>query len=315
MIIKANFDNPVVTAPISKNRENIDASGLKLSANPIDAKRMSARKQAMKLVSDAWERDNKAYVGIHDMENGKAIKAEEYRDLKNKINDIESQKEMWREEYGVEADSNEQKDLELLQKYQDNKNGASYDEFSDEEIARLKELQTTPLTDYQKKVLELNDVKDFVKKELQIKENELIALTGEVTNATLDMEKNQDMLKSKDAADSLLEAASKDIVGMLVDEAKEHVEEKAEEVEEKAEKLKAQKEERAERLEESKERRDEQERIIHNQIEADKIEMDSAVKEQTVDHLAEAQRAIEKVMNNNHMVNEDLKGIEIDLKF
>ena len=140
-------------------------------------------------------------------------------------------------------------------------------------------------------------------------------MTGSITNAELEMEKNQDMIKSQDAAEELIEAANKDIVGMLVDEAKEHLESVQEEAEEKAEKLKEQKEEREERLEETKERRKEQEKIIHDQIEANKLELDGNVQEQAVDHLAEAQKVVEQMMSKNHMVNEDLKGIEIDLKF
>ena len=44
-------------------------------------------------------------------------------------------------QFGVEDDSTEQKDLELLCKYQDNLLG-EYKEFSKEEIERLEELQT-----------------------------------------------------------------------------------------------------------------------------------------------------------------------------
>lgn len=316
LTIRANFDTQSVQVNTNKNRENIDATELKLgSMNPIDAKRASARKQAMKLIGDAWERDGKALAGIQEMKDSKATIVEEYLDLKSKINDLEKQKEQWREEYGVSADSEEQKDLELLEKYQNNKSGASFDSFSDEEKARLKELADAPLTDYQKKVLELNGVKDALDIELQKKENTLIAMTGSITNAELEMEKNQDMIKSQDAAEELIEAANKDIVGMLVDEAKEHLESVQEESEEKAEKLKEQKEEREERLEETKERRKEQEKIIHDQIEANKLELDGNVQEQAVDHLAEAQKVVEQMMSKNHMVNEDLKGIEIDLKF
>lgn len=316
LTIRANFDTQSVQVNTNKNRENIDATELKLgSMNPIDAKRASARKQAMKLIGDAWERDGKALAGIQEMKDSKATIVEEYLDLKSKINDLEKQKEQWREEYGVSADSEEQKDLELLEKYQNNKSGASFDSFSDEEKARLKELADAPLTDYQKKVLELNGVKDALDIELQKKENTLIAMTGSITNAELEMEKNQDMIKSQDAAEELIEAANKDIVGMLVDEAKEHLESVQEEAEEKAEKLKEQKEEREERLEETKERGKEQEKIIHDQIEANKLELDGNVQEQAVDHLAEAQKVVEQMMSKNHMVNEDLKGIEIDLKF
>lgn len=59
-------------------------------------------------------------------------------------------------DYGVDKDSQEQKDLELLEKYQNNRYGSAEDTFSKEELERLKELQNTPLTEYQEKVLKLN---------------------------------------------------------------------------------------------------------------------------------------------------------------
>lgn len=73
------------------------------------------------------------------------------------LKDIENTKEQLRKEYGVELDSQEQKDLELLQKKQDSKNKLDVGSFTDEEMDRLKELEGTPLTEYQKAVLELND--------------------------------------------------------------------------------------------------------------------------------------------------------------
>lgn len=316
LVIHSKLDNPNAPITVNSNKSNTNKASFKL--NPIsliDDKRTSARKQAMKLVGDAWKRDNEAYAGIQEMKDGKAVKVEEYLDLKNKIKYIEKQKDLLQEEYGISADSQEQQDLELLQKYQDNKTGASYDSFSNEERKRLKELAEMPLTDYQKKALELNGIKDSIDIELKQKESSIIAMTGSITNAEINMEKNQDMLKSQDAAEALMEAASKDIVEMLVDEAQKHIDSVQEEAEEKAEKIKEQKVEREERIEEAKERKEEQEQIIHDQIEADKLEAGNKVQEQSVDHLEEAQKVVEKLMNDNNMVNEDIKGIEIDLTF
>ena len=41
----------------------------------------------------------------------------------------------------------------------------------------------------------------------------------------------------------------------------------------------------------------------------------SLINSQAVDHLSEAQQQVEQLMKNNNMVNEDIKGIEIDLNF
>ena len=137
-----------------KNIKSISAGNLNDMTDRkfnISQKRKVARKQAMKLISDAWDKDNKAAQGIKDMESEKADIANINADLKSKLKDIDKSQKDLQELYGVHSESQEQKDLELLKKYQDNRNGVSNDKFSKEEIDRLKELQNEPLTEYQKK--------------------------------------------------------------------------------------------------------------------------------------------------------------------
>ena len=59
----------------------------------------------------------------------------------------------------MNSDSQKQKNFKLLEKYQDYRKGVQTDDFSKEEIDRLKELQNTPLTDYQTRALQLNGTK------------------------------------------------------------------------------------------------------------------------------------------------------------
>ena len=106
----------------------------------ISQKRKVARKQAMKLISDAWDKDNKAAQGIKDMESEKADIANINADLKSKLKDIDKRQKDLQELYGVHSESQEQKNLELLKKYQDNRNGVSNDKFSKEEIDRYDEM-------------------------------------------------------------------------------------------------------------------------------------------------------------------------------
>mgnify|MGYP007037725874 FL=1 len=87
-----------------------------------------------------------------------------------------------------------------MEKYQNNMNGSSYDQFSDEELSRLKELQNAPLTEYQKKVLNLNSMKGQVSVEADRKQFEVNALTASISDATLEQLKSRDMEKASDAA-------------------------------------------------------------------------------------------------------------------
>ena len=114
--------------------------------NNIEQKKQQARKQAMKLMSDAWDKDKSRQGKVDDLNNTKSDTVQQISDLKERIKDIDNEKENKRLEYGVDKDSQEQKDLELLEKYQENRYGSANDKFSQEEVDRLKELQNTPLT-------------------------------------------------------------------------------------------------------------------------------------------------------------------------
>lgn len=165
----------------SKNRKTINASELNLKPykdNQIDAKRLRARKQAMKLISDAWKSADKTDKNIEDMKLDKLNKLDEITELKNKVSNLENEKEAYRADYGVDMDSQEQKDLELLEKYQNNRYGSAEDTFSKEELDRLKELQNTPLTEYQEKVLKLNSSQIHFKDEIGQKELKIACTTA-----------------------------------------------------------------------------------------------------------------------------------------
>ena len=270
----------------------------------IEARRNNAKKQALKVVSDAWKSDNKSADSIADMEGLKQSKVSEMNEIRAKMKDIENTKKSLQEEYGVADGSQEQKDLELLEKYQNNMNGSSYDQFSDEELSRLKELQNAPLTEYQKKVLNLNSMKGQVN-----------ALTASISDATLEQLKSRDMEKASDAADEIMDSANKEILGMLIEEGKNNADEKVEEEKEKAEEAADKKEEQDKQIEEAQEKRKNQEEIIEGQQNADQLEQDVSMQKQNTSKMDEAQKNIQKILKEKNLVNEDLKGIEIDLNF
>lgn len=281
----------------------------------IEARRNNAKKQALKVVSDAWKSDNKSADSIADMEGLKQSKVSEMNEIRAKMKDIENTKKSLQEEYGVADGSQEQKDLELLEKYQNNMNGSSYDQFSDEELSRLKELQNAPLTEYQKKVLNLNSMKGQVSVEADHKQFEVNALTASISDATLEQLKSRDMEKASDAADEIMDSANKEILGMLIEEGKNNADEKVEEEKEKAEEAADKKEEQDKQIEEAQEKRKNQEEIIEGQQNADQLEQDVSMQKQNTSKMDEAQKNIQKILKEKNLVNEDLKGIEIDLNF
>ena len=313
-----NTDKNTDNSKQTKNRKTINASELNLKPyndNQIDAKRLRARKQAMKLISDAWKSADKTDKNIEDMKLDKLNKLDENTELKNKVSDLENEKEAYRVDYGVDKDSQEQKDLELLEKYQNNRYGSAEDTFSKEELDRLKELQNTPLTEYQEKVLKLNSSQIHFKDEIGQKELKIACTTASIALAEIDRDKSQEMLKAQDSADQIIGAVEGEVKNLLVAEGKDNIEDKAEGNKEKADEAEKKQEEQQEKIDEKRKERKEQEEIIEGQAEADKLEMNASVKGNDIDHVTEAQKQIVRIMKDNKMLNEDIKGIDIDLNF
>lgn len=289
--------------------------GLNGAKSQIDMKRENAQKQAMKLVSDAWGRDKKCSDNISNMRGEKEELLSDMRERESQFSSIDESKAKLQQEYGVEADSEEQKDLELLERYQDYKNHVGPASFTKEEIERLKQLQDMPRTEYQQEMLMLNGYSGELRRQQQEDEWKLKSLTASIFDAKEDQLKSQDMLKASDAADEIKAAVEKEIFGLLIEEGKEHIEEEQKEQQEKAEEASEEKEERDERLEEAKERRKEQEELLRGENESEQMQMDIKLDEKGETQMAEAQKSIRKILEENNLIDEDLKGIKIDFNF
>ena len=64
-----------------------------------------------------------------------------------------------------------------------------------------------------------------------------------------------------------------------------------------------------------KEEKQQQEKINEGAVEVDKLEADVTVDQTGTSKLEEAQQHIQTILKKNNLVNEDLKGIKIDLNF
>ena len=285
------------------------------SKEQIEKKRKLAQKQAMKLVKDAFSGDQATKQNIEDLKAQKAEKVAEYQEKMQQIGNISAEKDKLRETYGISKDSQEQKDLELLEKYQNNKLGIFSDDFSKEEIDRLKELANEPRTEYQKQVLSLNGKKAAMQSDADLMQQQIMVLTQNQSDAKVDQLKSQDMLKAGDAAEEIQKAASDEIVGMVIADAKEKLDKELEEKKEEAEKKVEEKEEQDERIEKAKEERKEDREMIEGDLDAEKLQADASFQKQSVTQSEETTQRINQIMKKNHLINEDLKGIEIDVNF
>jgi len=254
----------------SKNNV-IDGKTLNLSGNILDEKKTQAKKEAMKLIRDAFEGDQK----ISDSFNEKKRHLEELIQSKGEadkvIKDIESERKALREEYGLSENSQEEQELKFLEKEFRSGLPGSEISLSYEEKKALDEIKERGLTEYQSRSMEMLDYeKNYIVKsyantlEIQDENRSLGMMERE-------MLKNTSMIDAKKEAKKLEEEANEQVVTIAMDEAKDNIDSDIEEKKEEAESMS---------------------RITKS--------------------VEEAQQEVKEMMSKMKMLDEDIKGIEVD---
>lgn len=300
-------DSPAANSEnAKKSSKSINASGLNKKFDPIAAKKAQAQKKALKVVGDVFDGERKI---DEDLENRRVkirkLTAEngEYRKA---ISDLEAQRESLRGEYGVAEDSQEEQDLRLLAKEADAARSGSGVRLTDGERKRLKEIKAGELTEYQKRSMELKDYEDYYWKSIEDNDTQIKTENAVIRGVESERLKTHAMVDAQKEAKSIMDAAGREIVGMLVEEAKDHVDEELEEKKEAAEKKAEEQEELEEKLDRAKEKKKEQEELTE-----DVLESVNELAVQVLD-MKSARQGIQEIMDKMKLVTEDIKGAVVD---
>ena len=306
---------------------SISASSLRLGENSIESRKQQARKQAMKIVGDAFENEKRMDASRQEMQDAIKRLNEDLGTRKQKMNDNHEKLAELRAEYGIEEGGKEEQELQKAAMKANSKDGMSADEFE-------------ALSEYQKRALYY--AADNMTNERAIAEDE--ALLAANVQSTTDLElarlKDHSMIDAQKESDDLMAAAEKDAVSMLTMEAMEHIEEEAEEAreeaKEKAEEEKESKKEEAKKAE-AQAKIDELNARIRVNGEAEAAEAvargraarqekenagstditDTAVQfdiQSIHDGAAESEVAgeVKNILNKLSLLSEDIKGINVD---
>ena len=325
-------------ADISGNRESSLKSGSMFAGNTnlpsmIDQKRDSARKQAMKIVSDAFSGERKldaTMQGIRDKVS--ALKEENYGYTKE-IQANEERISELADMYGIDPESEEQKDLELLHKRSMAENKLETEPFTKEEMERLAELDKQGLTEYQERALEIYKMNDTMQHSINDNNALIEGNNAAIENMKIERLKTNPIGEAMDAAEDIMDATSDEIKSMIVKDSMQHIEEKAEEEKEKAEERAEQKEEEEEKLEAAKERKEELDELVEKAKENnEQAEMESErakkaskniienasdmaqLSEQATASVPQDQvnTEIQNILNKLSLLPEDIKGVKVD---
>ncbi len=353
-----------------QKRNTIFMGDLNVKKDPITQRKQYAQQKALKMVGDAWDGDRKIDQNIQDIRDKLRQLEDEYVENLGYIAEGEAQKEQLRQQYNVAPDSQEQKDLELLQKKADymrhpdevtlteeerarlkaidgrppetkeevellqrkadaEKFGLEA-EWTEEEEALLKEMEGVPLTEYQERCLKIDGYQKIYETRNDVIKDQIAGYNGSIRATRLERLKFHEMEKAQKKAEEVMEAAGKEIIGMLMEEAKDHVDEEMEETKEEAEEKAEEEASQEEKIEERKEDTAELEQRIdeaHRENEAReelRREAEERSREDAVllgdimeagmgtGSLSDVKFDVKNMLHKMKLLEEDLKGSIVD---
>ncbi len=353
-----------------QKRNTIFMGDLNVKKDPITQRKQYAQQKALKMVGDAWDVDRKIDQNIQDIRDKLRQLEDEYVENLGYIAEGDAQKEQLRQQYNVAPDSQEQKDLELLQKKADymrhpdevtlteedrarlkaisgrppetkeevellqrkadaEKFGLEV-EWTEEEEALLKEMEGVPLTEYQERCLKIDGYQKIYETRNDVIKDQIAAYNGSIRATRLERLKFREMEKAQKKAEDVMEAAGKEIIGMLMEEAKDHVDEEMEETKEEAEEKAEEEASQEEKIEERKEDTAELEQRIdeaHRENEAReelRREAEERSREDAVllgdimeagmgtGSLSDVKFDVKNMLHKMKLLEEDLKGSIVD---
>lgn len=305
-----------------EKKENGSSMLLNGQFDPVEQKKALAKKQAYKIVKDALANELKMDSNVQEVKDHARQLQAEMENAQEEIGKIDEKKEALRIDSGVEADSEEQKDLELLEKRAAYERGDLSKALTKEESKRAAELDARGYTEYQKQALAMEKHKAPYENTIDRARAGIISDNAVIRGTRLERLKKDFIRKAQNEKDDMLAAASEEIVGMLVAEAKDHMDEKSKELQEKAEEKTEKEEAEQEKLDAIREKKEQLEEMADPEKNADhasEAQTEPTGRDQVTEAMvqlegekADYQQEIEDMVRKMGLVAEDIKGIKVD---
>lgn len=278
-------------------------------------KKVDAREKAMRIVSNAFQVEKSIDDDLDKragrIETAKAAIAEAQKQLRG----LDEQQQKYMENYGITADSQEQQDLELLRKRRDSMGVDSDIQLTEEEQERLKEIDANGLTDYQRLSLENDSYRAPFNKD--IRDNQKVVQEEQIIMREIGLErlKSHTMADATQQKDAEMEAANKEIIGMVLQDGRDKVDEDMQEVRDELADRKEEAKEEEQRIEEIQQRADElektnEERRKKNDTDISELISDRILELDSVKN--EVSQKVDNMLYEMNLLKEDLKGSVVD---
>lgn len=289
-----------------KQGNSIYVGDLQQNQNPISEKFAQAQKRAIKKLVDQLEEDLKIDGEMEESSNHIEELQESVCDTYQQIKEIDAHRSELMERYEIDPDSQEQKDLELMQKV----NAIRQDPFNEdlklteEEQKRLAEMP--PLTDYQKEMLECDKLEEKYCDTISDNRKDIKIESATIEATKKALLKVHPMVDAQKEAEGIMESALKEMVGSLLQEGVDKIDEDMKESQEE--------------LEEAQEQALE-EKIRREKLKAEEAEREEAAQELqemvssvTMQTLAGNQQAIQNLQSNIKSLIQDQILLDVDMK-
>lgn len=301
------------------NRSTFFAGTLNGNIDPIGLKKQMAQKKALKVVSDAFAADRKLDQEIAERETRiKELRAERSASVKA-VKELEDQKLEIGKAYGLGEEGLSDEDRKLL-----DKGCMMPTALTDEEKTRFAEMKEQGLLEYRSRCQDIDDLKKPYLESIRENNKEIKiyeSMNKSIHDARLDL-KNNPMIAAQKESEAIREAAGKEILSMLVDEGKDHIDEEMQEKVEQAQEVKEEKQEQEEKLEAIREEKLQ----LESQTEAAREK--ARENEERTEELLEAlpmeemlqmgvnktdfQQELKDIMQKMKLIEEDMKGTTVD---
>lgn len=314
-------DNPMNTGagdPIIKNPDrtaddkqknttskSINASELNDRLDPVGARLKSARNQAMKFIRDALAGELSIDDDMKKRNDHIGELAATINHAEGSIRKIDSEMAELKEKFEVDPDSQEEKDLQFLVNAERARAKSPMGELPPEVQEQVDSIKSN-MTEYQERAYPLLLERDVHVDTLKDAKIDIRVENTTVRDMAVERLKSDPMGDAWDEANAVMEAASKDVVSMLVSEAQDNIDEDLEEKKEEAKEAEEAKEKLEERINATKEREKKQEELTEDILEA--------VSERSIKELdmSDPNSEINELVNKLKLIEYDVKGAVVD---
>lgn len=176
--------------------------------------------------------------------------------------------------------------------------------------------------EYKADMKELDEMEEYWQKEMQNGQDMVSSATQVIKGINQEMLKRHDMIDANKLAEESLKAAGKEIVGMMMDEAKEKADKDLEEVVEKAEESKEEKVEQEEALKEAQAEQEKRMKELEEEMEKRRKNREARTAVNSMPSLDTSQMetmqrqfmdSLQQILDEQALMPEEIKGIVVDL--